>query len=1005
MQLTFKVTLFISSLLYAIFTLSLGSMADPSPSLIAPISYPDPVGVEVGPTLVATGEVFPTYVDLEVPGRGLPFVFSRTYRWRFFQDIEGARISPIDEDWTHSYNWWAEVFVQQGNRFVRIFTGDGMVELFDDEPSPPDPEPGVRAKLEWLNNDPNSNTLYYTTKDQIRYTFFEHRTFASSNRILQLIEIKEPPHDDDDANTITLHYDTTTGGYGDQTWEQARTYKLKAVEDTLGRIAFFTYNAHVLEKLEFGTGTPDGVDPPAFYTVEYPNLGEVRYHLDDEDDPRYDPAEPWLKTTYTYETDEQLLTVTDPSGVITHYTYYPDGQPHEDKVAEIKVEEGGETVLRCFDYEVQGLPGNPTVVHTLEGVVETNKLRYKINTDGDVDDVENQDGVTTRSWWDAARNRTWVGTDNGSEYVKLTKYEYQTGNTRGNVTAEIEYDPASVVYDSGPDPPTGGTELRRTSFVYNGDNQVTKKTDPMAHETDYVYFSATHLKLQSVTETMSGDQAIELTNDLVTEYTYDAHGVLLTETVKMEDGQPDKVTEYKYTNYNGKTNAFLTKVENSVTDFDGTNHPIETTYGYDLDRGLGTRVTDANGVRVDSTYYLDRKLATEVRFSDSRTTEYEYDKSGNLVRREVTDGGTTLFKVEHVYDRLNRLVRTDEYNNDTADLPSTGVGAVYASTFYTYDNRGNLTTLTDAQSFTTSYEYDDLSRLTKLTYHDDDDWIAYEYDKLNQKTREWTSKWASSIADPETIKYEYDDLQRLEQIHYVPTGMEVSFGYDANDNRRTMDTDDPDSETYTYTYRYDQVNRLREEENDLLNRTLIYSYDDASNPRTINIAQNYTVTYGYDEINRLTRVSDVLTGKDATYRYYDAGQLQRVDFPNGAHSAYEIDAANRINAIHHHSVTQGVGSAFRTLNRRADDGTPPPGLSPEPEKREPTPRSPILARFLRDSRIPRAQVLDLEDRIRRFKAVGVRRLKALHQEGRLDPKNPPPRDKQTPPQDPDDPDQ
>jgi hypothetical protein len=155
-----------------------------------PISYPDPVGVEVGPTLVSTGEIFPTYVDLEIPGRGLPFVFSRTYRWFFFRDREGAVISPISEDWTHSYNWWAEVFVDGSQGYVRIFTGDGMVELFDNDVTPPDPEPGVRATAQWVDND----TLDYFTKDKIRYRFEEKRTFSGNVRILQLVEISEPPY-------------------------------------------------------------------------------------------------------------------------------------------------------------------------------------------------------------------------------------------------------------------------------------------------------------------------------------------------------------------------------------------------------------------------------------------------------------------------------------------------------------------------------------------------------------------------------------------------------------------------------------------------------------------------------------------------------------------------------------------------------------------------------------------------------------------------------------------
>jgi len=243
-------------------------------------------------------------------------------------------------------------------------------------------------------------------------------------------------------------------------------------------------------------------------------------------------------------------------------------------------------------------------------------------------------------------------------------------------------------------------------------------------------------------------------------------------------------------------------------------------------------------------YYKDRTLKYEERAVDNRYTVCEYDLSGNLSLKKVTKNstsGTERSKTTYSYDALNRLEYVYEWNNGS----SSGVGSSpYATTSY----RNNLTSQTDARNLTTFYTYDSINRLTKVTYPNDD-YVAYGYDDLNNKTKEWTSERGSEYSP--AISYSYDDLQRVTQISY-------SGG--------------------TYVG---------------------YTYDDASNPKTLTIGSNYNVTYTYDEISRLIKVRDNLTGKEANYLYYNGGQLDKVDFPNNTYSNYVIDKQNRVKKIYH----------------------------------------------------------------------------------------------------------
>ena len=104
---------------------------------------------------------------------------------------------------------------------------------------------------------------------------------------------------------------------------------------------------------------------------------------------------------------------------------------------------------------------------------------------------------------------------------------------------------------------------------------------------------------------------------------------------------------------------------------------------------------------------------------------YEYDSQGRPTRTTNPD---TTFREIHYSDATNTVSLFDE-NQHKREYHCDWTGNLlwvkeytdavnYYLTEYTYDDVGNLTSLTDANGNTTLYEYDSLFGVTQATYPD-----------------------------------------------------------------------------------------------------------------------------------------------------------------------------------------------------------------------------------------------------------------------------------------------
>ncbi|MHC4150404.1 MAG: RHS repeat-associated core domain-containing protein, partial [Planctomycetota bacterium] len=276
-----------------------------------------------------------------------------------------------------------------------------------------------------------------------------------------------------------------------------------------------------------------------------------------------------------------------------------------------------------------------------------------------------------------------------------------------------------------------------------------------------------------------------------TTYTYDPLNRLITKTDAL-----GCVTTYGYDSAgnmtsikdaNDHTRTYTYDELNRVTKI--TSHMgYETKYRYD---GVGNIVekTDPND---DTTSYqydgLERRVL--ISYPDSNTVAYEYDENGNVTKLTNTGGiGDITYKS---YDGLDRLASV-----------ITDYGVLFTKTIkYTYDGVGNRITM-DADANVTSYEYDALNRLVKIT-DPVGNATTYEYDEIGRRT-----KMTRQNGIKTTFSYNKvgNLLNLTNRLSYGVLISSYDYTYDPVGNRLTM-TDTYPASSFTTWYQYDKVYRL-----------------------------------------------------------------------------------------------------------------------------------------------------------------------------------------------------
>ena len=315
-----------------------------------------------------------------------------------------------------------------------------------------------------------------------------------------------------------------------------------------------------------------------------------------------------------------------------------------------------------------------------------------------------------------------------------------------------------------------------------------------------------------------------------------------------------------------------------------------TTYTYDYLTGLMTSVIDVNGV----------------------STEYTYDKDGNIIQL-VNGKGTDKKTIIYTYDEFGNI------------LTITNGNLVYT---FTYNDYGDLKTISVGDSLL----------------------LTNNYKNENSTSDIYTGELMESVYSYGTISIEYNDNHQVEKI-YNGTGSskELVLEYTYNDYGEIASYTDY-KENVTYYYNYDYENKLinvnatngnnisytYDENSTLIGKQNIngensYTYSDLNSDEDIedkkltseSISGKFTINYSYsnDSYRQLEVISYYITTLPIERKYtyettvnpndnktYYTGRIKELEYTNGNNQiikyVYEYDDYGNISKIY--GYTNGV---------------------------------------------------------------------------------------------------
>lgn len=779
--------------------------------------------------------------DVSIRGRGLPVEITRTYGSRREYN------SHFGYGWDMNYN----LKIQQLDDPNTIVFLDGKGCGYEYTRDVSDPNKFVRSTrpTDYFAYDDANDTFALVKRDSIEYAFNANDNLSSIT--------------DENGSSITFGYDPNgllTTITDDLDREISLSYNEDAFLETITDFADRTW-----EYYYDPCDTNDLIAVAGPNTVDYPD---------------------GLTTTYSYDNNHNLVSITDPNNDEVVYNYY-DGQ---DKVWKQDVGEG--------NYEFEHNPvTNTTTITDREGFVA--KMVYgdsgqlASHTVYTADPNSGPNSFTTTYVYDANLKRTGIVFPAGN----CVNYTYDSS---GNVTG--------IYKKVSPSDPNDANDPNVMATLYTYDPNFVHKvktiTDSEGNVTTSDYNDLTGDLEKMTYPTVTTPDGNE---SPIISYTYNDYGQM--ETITAPDGIVIKYEYYDDVNDpNNYGRRWKVIVDYNETDPNAPN--ITTEYEYDV-LGRVMEVNDPNGDITQSVYNdLDQLTRTIAPSLFEYVTKFSYDINGNQskIEREVTGepNQITSFtynarnKLEKITDPLGyvteygynknedpNLVTDAEDHNTVVEynerrLPWKVTDANGGVTEFSYDDNGNLTEIKDANSDTTTCVYDDFDRLETITYPDDTNEV-FGYDKNSNITSKKNRKG-------ETIYYEYDALNRV-IVKNRPGDPNITYLYDIAG--RVVDINDGGDIT---TYSYDRIGRV-EDVNDTESRVVSYEHDKRGQRTKLVYPDNSYITYRYDALSRLTKIIDDSNNVLAQYTYDELSRRTLVTLGNDANVVYEYDLGNRLKKL------------------------------------------------------------------------------------------------------------
>ena len=235
---------------------------------------------------------------------------------------------------------------------------------------------------------------------------------------------------------------------------------------------------------------------------------------------------------------------------------------------------------------------------------------------------------------------------------------------------------------------------------------------------------------------------------------------------------------------------------------------------------------------------------------------------------------------------------------------------------YRYDDRGNLTCVTDPMGYSVYYGYNEDNRIktftdaegysTHISYNVDGMAYRVKTDLTDKAIRYELAKGQTIFIDylkdarNQYTKYVWDEKGRLVEIMNVNMGTSTKFGYD--DDNNMVRREDANGNAYTFTY--DQNGNMLSS-TDPLGFTEYYSYESSfNNILSYKDKNGNDFTFDYDDKGNVVASHGPLN-YGFQYSYNAFGQIETIVDANGNQTLCDYDSFGNI-----HYITDAMGEVM-----------------------------------------------------------------------------------------------
>ncbi len=663
--------------------------------------------------------------------------------------------------------------------------------------------------------------------------------------------------------------------------EDTNKYRLQAYQDSDNNRILFRYTGNKLTEIAEVDANGTTIRNSIKLTYNSKNLLNktsfkdrwIEYSYDDKDQ----LTGTTVKAAGTAKNINNSYEYDDTSG---YMTVFKDGKnntntfSYEPNLLSILTPQanGKESIETTYEYDKSA---NTYQVSDTEGKTTTYK-RDTVNNTFAVAEVINQDGTTSKTTYDSNYNELAETDENGR--TETNQYD-----ANGNVIKEID------------------KEGKVTSYQYDDKNQVLEKVDPNGVKTVNTYKG---YKLET-----------SLTGEELTKYEYDLYG---RETKVIYPNDTYTLTHYdeankKVTKTDARGNTTSTTYNDYgqvISETDGEKRT--TSYTFDLlNPELKTSVTDGNG-HTTAYDYDDNGNMTSLTNANGKTKTYTYDGNDQLVESVYPVSGTNTMKVLNVYDINGNLQKTQlqsgittNYKYDNVDQLDTvtirnkagqdtlkwkngydDAGQLVNRVFddlvtnnkleKTFDYTANnlLENYTQGPSYSATYGYDEMSRLSNQTVKYTDSAQTFKMNQAMAYTDEGKVKSVTSGSETDTLirmDYSYDLKQNKADVSFHNGLFKSSYTYDSSNNLTSIQYK-KGTETapgQAFTYEYDKSGNILKVTD--RHGTSQYEYDGNEQLIKETLPDGTINEYRYDKVGN--RLATIQNGKVTKFSYNDGNQI------------------------------------------------------------------------------------------------------------------------------------